>query len=465
METRFNKIHGPSSESSYAFISRTYEGIVERICRPERKVYSSSDLKIKTDDIMHEQGITNCPFEIHEEYISLDPKFPFSTIKICFWENKNIKKTSSRSDYSYDYDNNLTKSDEIGCILYLHTNTRNCLSATEVLPLCNGLNLSAITFDLPGHGNTHTKDEIMSTELSLACIDYLIEYAKNYYKISYFILWARGMSTALAIEYCGKIKDTTSHFRPHLPTSSSSWSLFKSKTSNENHCNNNQNKLKQQLSFSQNISQNSTSDQQPSSLKPISSVQDIPNTTQSFKSVSSTLSSSSLNTHDHLWRNNNIIHTNYHYHNNLQYVKCLILDTPFVSIQSIVDDAIKTIQAQGYPIPKFIFDFAINIMKSSVSKKLGFDPYLIKPIHFVPNLYLPILILVATKDDYIQPHHTHTIMTHCNPALVPTPQVVYVDGSHFSERYKEMEKSSSQDSLSESLLPRIKGFLQDFCCH
>eukprot|EP00602_Paraphysomonas_sp_CaronLab_P009936 CAMPEP_0185036544 /NCGR_PEP_ID=MMETSP1103-20130426/29657_1 /TAXON_ID=36769 /ORGANISM="Paraphysomonas bandaiensis, Strain Caron Lab Isolate" /LENGTH=299 /DNA_ID=CAMNT_0027574111 /DNA_START=220 /DNA_END=1119 /DNA_ORIENTATION=- len=86
-------------------------------------------------------------------------------------------------------------------VLYLHTNTRALVDAKEVLPFCHKLGANLVAFDLPGCGKS-------GGNLSFAMVNDLsivLNELTSRYECSEVILWARGMSTAIAIEYCSEL--------------------------------------------------------------------------------------------------------------------------------------------------------------------------------------------------------------------------------------------------------------------
>ena len=52
LDVKLNQYHGPEDESNTQFIYRTYTGLCDRICKPNRKHYTTSDVEFKTNQIM-----------------------------------------------------------------------------------------------------------------------------------------------------------------------------------------------------------------------------------------------------------------------------------------------------------------------------------------------------------------------------------------------------------------------------
>jgi pimeloyl-ACP methyl ester carboxylesterase len=342
LEEKFHKINGPSNETSLQFIWRTYQGLCDRICRPERKPYSSADVETRTENILLKHNLEkSCKFQIQNNKFILSSSIE-DKVQSIYWKNLNLGDS---------YESN--------CIIYLHTNTRNLLDAVDFLPLCHKLNTHLLAFDLPGHGLTQTRKDMMSTSLSLEALNHIIHWLITKQSINKIILIGRGMSTAICIEYCA-YDNNTQKFNSHF------------------------NNVKQVRSFfRQSVERN------------VSQI-DNPTSYQGHK------------------------------------VCAIILDSPYTSIGSMVDDAVVRFQNSGHYLPTFLFNVGARMIRSSVTNRLGFDPYSIKPVTSVPKITQPILIVAASNDDYIPIHHAFTMQSSCTCSS--RCELIEFEGTHFSDR-------------------------------
>ena len=291
-------------------------------------------------------------------------------------------------------------------VLYLHTNTRNIVDALEVIPLCRHLQCSLLAFDLPGHGKSAI--ESLSSLVAIEGINSAIEHCLVNYGISEYILWCRGMSTAAGIEYCYQVNKPTSS------TIRSSTSTF-SKASSAS-------------AFSFNplnlfTGSSDTVEPMPSIRLPLYS--DTGHVTYAISDYSRRCSSR---------------------------IKALVLDSPFTSIKDIVSDAIDQLRSQGYFIPDFIVAIGAKFIRSTLSGKLGIDPYDCCPDMFVNGIDTPCVIMAAEQDDYIATSHAeHYALKWRAPR-----QMFHFEGSHFSERLPSIVCQTSV-FLEEFVLPSCEG--------
>jgi len=165
IEKLFWHYHGPKNESTISFFRRGFTGFCNTIASPKRLDYNNDNLQVNGYNVREFQIFSN-------NYV----------LFCCLWKNLiNIK--SNR------------------CIIYLHTNTRNLCDALELIPLCNILQSHLVSFDLPGFGKSEgTISPDMYKDLDVL-IDWINCLLGDNIEI---IIWARGLSTALALEYCAK---------------------------------------------------------------------------------------------------------------------------------------------------------------------------------------------------------------------------------------------------------------------
>lgn len=220
-------------------------------------------------------------------------------------------------------------------VLYLHTNTRalidakegNCLlnykcgvsSCTVALSFCSIINASLISFDLRGCG----KSEGNLCFSMVKDLENVVQHITSNHTNAKIVLWARGMATALALEYCSTL---TKHTSP---------------------------------------------------------------------------------------------------------IVFMILDSPFVSAEKMVNDAAASVSQSVVYVPSFLVNVATNKVRRMVQSRLGQDPYTIKPIEYASQVTVPCFIFAAEDDDYIPCSHGRQMgeaMTQCKYWLK------LFKGKHFGER-------------------------------
>jgi pimeloyl-ACP methyl ester carboxylesterase len=290
-EKKFHSNHGPENETTIQYIKRIYSNLCKRICEPERLLYEYQDLFLKSQNEFSE--VIEDLYEVTEfdqNLILPNPKniltYSVTSLHCVLWKLKTDTVL------------------ECPCIIYLHTNTRNLTDAVEILPLCATQRYHVFAFDLPSHGKSDAVG--LSALIGIQCIEEMISFLTANYGMEYFYIWARGMSTNFAIEYCNLSKDTDS------------------KT-------------------------------------------------------------------------------------NIDRVYGLVLDTPFTSVKDIVRDVMDRFSENGYYIPSPVTYVATSLVRGTLKKQTGFDPYEIQPIQFVEQACKPCVIIAALRDDYVKADHSYKI--------------------------------------------------------
>ena len=169
-----NCIHlaGPKDEAWSDMFSRCYSGFCKMLLQPKRFVYSSADLQISTDD--------GNPIEVRE----FDVVEPSYRLHCAIWSVQPKTKI---------------------CVIYIHTNTRSLMDAKEVLPVCTALGADLLGFDLPGCG----KSEGALSFTMASDLGSIVTHARDVLGYMDVVVWARGMATAVAVEYSNGIKQDT----------------------------------------------------------------------------------------------------------------------------------------------------------------------------------------------------------------------------------------------------------------
>ena len=180
----YEEISGRKNESIFYFLRRSFKETCRRIAEPSKATYESRDLNFT-------QEIGSCnPWTFEHELTEFDITSRGLNLHCALWK---ARPTDAPSNVKF-----FRKG--IPCIIYTHTNTRSLADATELQPLAARTGFHVIAFDMPGAGKS-------SGALSASCaavVDHLsdiIKWAESHLDTTEIMLWARGMSTAAAIEY------------------------------------------------------------------------------------------------------------------------------------------------------------------------------------------------------------------------------------------------------------------------
>jgi len=116
-------------------------------------------------------------------------------------------------------------------------------------------------------------------------------------------------------------------------------------------------------------------------------------------------------------------------------VKYLVLDSPFISVERVLKDAIDRTHAAEYEwVPKNIFGLVARFFRRSIRKRArGMDPFDIKPVKQVPQLTIPATFLLPTNDDFIPPFHgTDMAAMYGGPVMAKI-----FEGTHYTPRTRD----------------------------
>jgi hypothetical protein len=116
-------------------------------------------------------------------------------------------------------------------------------------------------------------------------------------------------------------------------------------------------------------------------------------------------------------------------------VKYLVLDSPFVSVERVLKDAVARTHAAEYEwVPKNIFWLVARFFRRSIrNRSKGMDPFDIKPVNQVPHLTCPACFLLPTNDDFIPLFHG----TDMAAAYGGTVMAKLFEGTHYTARSRD----------------------------
>ena len=167
--TFFKTYFRPKEESVFNFFQRYFSRMCDSLVSPSRFKYNAQDLNLVCKNCLLFEKLE---FQVYSNGI---------TLQACLWKRKSTSVAKQI------------------CIVYMHTNTRSIIDANEIFSAAELYeNVSIAAFDLPGCGKSEgclSGTVYKDLKLLLEWIQCLISADVQ------IILWARGMSTAAAIEF------------------------------------------------------------------------------------------------------------------------------------------------------------------------------------------------------------------------------------------------------------------------
>lgn len=339
----YQEQNGPENETIYQFYSRSYQKLCNRIVAPERFKYDpTTDLAV--------DGYR------HNEY---DVYARGNTLHMCHWEPKDAKAAVVSVKGSSQATAGMTGHDETPetspplCIVYFHTNMRSLVDAKETIPVTKTMGAHVISFDLPGCGKSEGQlggNLDLDMEIILDWVQALIDPTVR------IILWARGMSTAPVITLLRRFSLSQQQVMKSKLTSSASNSSLTS--------------LDQSTSSGRTSIASSTT-----------------STTTSTSSGNSSRGPKKAPTPKTL--------SDFH-------IIATILDSPFTSIEDMVQHGLEQFQGRGFSLTKTLLSFLIHRTLTHISKQLqGFNLFSVRPVEEVGDISCPVCIISASCDDYV----------------------------------------------------------------
>eukprot|EP01033_Poteriospumella_lacustris_P002351 gene2351-1715_t len=281
----------------------------------------------------------------HNEY---DVYARGNTLHMCHWAPKDPKASfsahgSSRATAAESEDEEPETLPSL-CIVYLHTNMRSLVDAKETIPVATMLGAHVISFDLPGCGKSEGQlggNLDLDVEIILDWVQALIDPTVR------IILWARGMSTAPAITLLRRFSISQQQsLKSKLSSSASNSSLAS-------------------LDQSNNSGVTSTASSNGSSRNSTKKAP-VPKTLTDFHIIAT------------------------------------ILDSPFTSIEEMVQHGLEQFQGRGFSFTKTLLSFLIHRTLTHISKQLqGFNLFSVRPVEEVGDISCPVCIISASCDDYV----------------------------------------------------------------
>uniref|UniRef100_A0A7S1MDD3 Serine aminopeptidase S33 domain-containing protein n=1 Tax=Alexandrium catenella TaxID=2925 RepID=A0A7S1MDD3_ALECA len=83
-----------------------------------------------------------------------------------------------------------------------------------------------------------------------------------------------------------------------------------------------------------------------------------------------------------------------------------VLDSAFRDLQTVAEELVSR---GRFPVPQFLLSWALEMIRTEVSRRAGFDPLELMPINCAPNAKCPAFFGVASDDTFVLPHHTQDL--------------------------------------------------------
>lgn len=87
-------------------------------------------------------------------------------------------------------------------------------------------------------------------------------------------------------------------------------------------------------------------------------------------------------------------------------VSACVLDSGFQGLRLVAEELVNR---GRFPVPKFVLDWALDMIREEVQSRAGFDALQLEPIQFAPRASCPAFFGVAWDDTFVLPHHTQDL--------------------------------------------------------
>jgi hypothetical protein len=109
------------------------------------------------------------------------------------------------------------------------------------------------------------------------------------------------------------------------------------------------------------------------------------------------------------------------------HISCLLLDSPFSSINSMVDDVGKSKMG----LPSFIMSIGMSVIKGTIKSKIKFDITKLDPLTSSRKLLIPASFISAKEDTLVLPKRIQEYFNNYNH---PEKQIIHSEYEHNSDR-------------------------------
>ena len=114
----------------------------------------------------------------------------------------------------------------------------------------------------------------------------------------------------------------------------------------------------------------------------------------------------------------------------------LVLDSPFSSLKSLINELAK----DRVNLPDFVVKQAIKWIKETIKEKAGFNLDDVEPKDYAPKCFIPAYFCHSKEDTFVNIHHCKDLYN----LYAGDKNIVYVKGNHNSERSIHFRDSVAQ---------------------
>lgn len=111
-------------------------------------------------------------------------------------------------------------------------------------------------------------------------------------------------------------------------------------------------------------------------------------------------------------------------------IKGLVIDSGYATMAQANEGMLRTMQDEGFPLPKSVMKLALAAINQSVKKRTEVDIDQLRPVEFAAACTIPALFLAGKNDRYIAPEQSDELAS-----KYPGPATVLkVEGEHYDPR-------------------------------
>ena len=143
-------------------------------------------------------------------------------------------------------------------------------------------------------------------------------------------------------------------------------------------------------------------------------------------------------------------------------VSCMILDSPFASLEQVASELVEKAKKQhpNIVVPNMIISMILSMLQNSIHKIAGFDIFSLTPIESAKVCTCPVLFIGGIKDDFIPPMSHAQQICEVYKCSSRYKNFLLVPGDHNDERptialdaiYSFLQQHVTSEDIGESLL-------------
>lgn len=139
------------------------------------------------------------------------------------------------------------------------------------------------------------------------------------------------------------------------------------------------------------------------------------------------------------------------------HISCIILDSPFSTVSTMVEDVAKSKMG----LPAFIISIGMSVIKGTIKSKINFDITKLDPLKSSQKLLIPAAFISAKADELVLPKR---IQEYFKNYRHPNKRIIHSEYEHNSDREDEVLRQSYEfieNVLISETDKDIEGFGED----